>query len=370
MKKRFLHICLSESWGGLEMAVLRWNQILSQHGHYNMNICTPGSPLSRNLKLEALPLLEWDSAHYFSPDFTWKLRKLIQEKKFDAVVLQNLRDLWIVSPALYKENETLLIGFAQMLLSVKKTDFLHRLVYSRLDHLLTLTNWQQTALLPWLPVPPEKYKTIPNFVNTKVFHPDNRSDDFRYQLGFSKDDFVIGIIGRIDEQKGQLELLKAFAKISKNYRKARLVIVGEPTRGEERQEKYFNHLKEQTEKNDLSNQVHFFGFQKETQKITANFDLFVLASHQETFGFVVVEAMASGVPVLGTNAGGVPEILKQGELGFLCEPKRWEALSEKLVLILENKSLRDSKKEKALLWAREFYDRQKVYQRFINLIDR
>lgn len=369
MKKRFLHICLSESWGGLEMAVSKWNEILREQGHYNMNVCTPSSPLAEDLKMKAFPIQEWDSAHYFSPDFTWKLRKLIREKSFDYVILQNLRDLWIVSPALYNWPSTQLIGFAQMLLAVKKTDLLHRLVYSRLNHLMTLTEWQIEALMPFLPVPRNKYKTVPNFVDTSQFHPGHRSDGFRHQMGFKTEDYVIGVIGRIDEQKGQLELLKAFHDISDKFGSTHLMIVGEPTLGEPRQEEYFRHLKERVQKYRLEKRVHFQGFQKDTRRLFANFDLFVLPSHEETFGYVVVEAMASGTPVLGTRAGGVPEILQQGDCGFLCEPKSSQSLAEQLEYILTHQKERTAKREKALTRAREFYDRKAVYERFMKIIE-
>ncbi len=365
---RFLHICLSESWGGLEMAILKWNQILSEKGHKNTTICTPNSPLAEALKEEAFPVIEWDSALYFAPDFTWKLRKLVKQKKYDVVVLQNLRDLWIVSPALYKIKKTKLVGFCQMLVNVKKKDPLHQLVYRRLDHLLTLTDWQQGALSPYLPVRDGIFATIPNFVDTRVYHPHHRSENFRYKYGFSEDDFVIGIIGRIDQQKGQLELLKAFAKISKTFTKAQLLIAGEPTKGEPQQENYFSHIKAQVTKNGLDKKVHFIGFQKETNVLTANLDLFVLASHQETFGYVVVEAMASGVPVLGTKAGGVPEILENGDCGFLCQPKDWEDMANQLEQILTQSEEREKKAHRGLERARSFYDREKVYQRFIKLI--
>ena len=123
MSLRFLHVCLSESWGGLEMAVSNWNNILSENGHDNTNICTPDSPLANDLKTSGHLVIEWDSAHYFSPDFTWKLRKLIKIEKPTAVLLQNLRDLWIVSPALWGLDQVSLFGFTQMLVGVKKMIF-------------------------------------------------------------------------------------------------------------------------------------------------------------------------------------------------------------------------------------------------------
>lgn len=367
-RKRILHICLSEAWGGLEMAVTRWNDILSENGHTNLNVCTPDSPLAQDLKSNDYDVIEWDSAKYFAPDFTYKLRKLIKNNHFNAVVLQNLRDLWIVSPALWGIENVKLIGFTQMLTNVKKKDFLHRKIYNRMDMALTLTDWQQKALAPYLPIPPEKYHTIPNFVDCKSFHPDWRSDDRRYQLGFKKEHFVIGIIGRIDEQKGQWELLRAFAKIIPNFKNARLMIVGEATLGEPKQEAYFKKLKDFVSDLKMQNRVFFKGFQKETNKLTANFDLFVLASHQETFGFVVVEAMASGTPVLGTQAGGVPEILGNGKRGYLCQPKNINDMAEKLEHILTNAEERHAKAQEALSYTRGFYHRQKVYERFIDLL--
>lgn len=255
-----------------------------------------------------------------------------------------------------------------MLVNVVKKDFLHRWIYDRLTYVLTLTDWQQEALSPFLPIPRRKYKTIPNFVDCSVFHPKWYNDDYRYQLGFTKDNFVIGVIGRIDEQKGQLELIEGFAKIKDEYANAQLIIVGEPTIGEIKQENYFKKLQATVSKFKLESRVHFKGFQKETQKLTANFDLFVLPSHRETFGFVVVESMASGTPVLGTNAGGVPEILGKGEFGYLCEPKNPDSIADQLVYILNNPEERKLKAEKALQRVRSFYDRQKVYTRLMNII--
>ncbi len=321
-KKRFLHICLSESWGGLEMAVSRWNQILEENGHHNLNICTPESPLSEDLKASGHKTIEWDSARYFAPDFTYKLRALVQKEKIDVVIIQNLRELWIVSPALWGLNKVKLVGFTQMLIGIKKKDPFHKLIYNRLDHALTLTDWQQQALKPYLPIPASKYKTIPNFVDCQRFHPGLRSDDYRYQLGYKPEHFLIGVVGRIDEQKGQIELLQAFQSILTDFPNTRLLVVGEPTMGESRQQEYFLKIKDFVRDHKLEKQVQFFGFQKEPHKVFANLDLFVLPSYRETFGYVVVEAMASGTLVLGTQAGGVPEILGDGEYGFLCEPSR------------------------------------------------
>ena len=362
MKKTFLHICLSESWGGLEMAVTKWNDVLSSHGHSNLNICTPDSPLAKDLKSKGYPLLEWNSAKYFSPDFTFKLRQLFNNYQIDAVLLQNLRDLWLVTPAMLGKNDIKLIGFCQMLVGIKKKDLLHKFVYNRLDKLCVLTDWQKKALLPYLPVDARKYSTVPNFVDCEHFHPNRRSDSFRYQIGIKDDQFAIGVIGRLDEQKGQRELIKAFAQVSKKFVNCRLVIVGEPTVGEPEQEAYAQELYKLVKDLKLDSKVLFFGFRKDTNILSANFDLFVLPSYRETFGYVVVEAMASGTPVVATQAGGVPEILGQGEFGYLCKPKNADDLALKLEEALSNPDQRSEKAKKALSRVRDVYEKNNVYE--------
>jgi len=365
-RKTFLHICLSEAWGGLEMAVSNWNEVLKFHGHRNVNICTPDSPLSKDLQLKGFNTLNWDSTDYFAPDFTYKLHKLTKKYKIDVIILQSLRDLWIVSPALYRKKNIKLIGFCQMLVGVKKRDLLHRMVYSRLDHLCTLTKWQIGALLPYLPVAREKYTVIPNFVDCERFHPKRRSSAFRHQFGIKDDEFAIGIIGRLDKQKGQKELIEAFAKISSKFLNTKLVIVGDPTLNEEGED-YKNLLHQMVQQYDLEKRVIFNGFRQDVNLVTAAFDLFVLASYRETFGYVVVEAMASGTPVLGTDAGGVTEILGSGEFGFLCKPKNSTSLADQLEYILAHPEERKRKAEAALKQVRKTYEKNKVYNQLKKL---
>ena len=351
------------------MTVSKWNEILKENGHENFNICSPHSPLSRDLKNRNLAVTEWENTRYFSPNFTLKLRKYIREKQVDTILMQNLRDLWIVSPALCGLKNVQFMAFAQMLVGVKKTDFLHRRIYRPLKYLFTLTRWQQKVLEPYLPIPTEKYRTLPNFVDTSLFNPCHKSHDFRKSLGFEAEDFLMGVVGRIDKQKGQYELIQAFSQLAPRHPKAQLLIVGEPTLGEKKQQIYYEKLINQANQSGVKSRVHFHGFEKNPHHLLSNLDLFILPSHRETFGYVIVEAMASGTPVLGTDSGGVPEILEYGQLGTLFQPKSISDLKEKLEKILNNPREQGEKSLKALKKARNFYDHQKVYEHFMQIID-
>lgn len=351
------------------MTVSKWNEVLRDNGHENFNVCSPHSPLGQDLKSRGFPVIEWDNTHYFSPGFTLKLRKYIIKKQVNIILMQNLRDLWIVSPALCGLKNVQLMAFAQMLVGVKKTDFLHQWTYKPLKYVFTLTDWQQKALKPYLPIPEEKYRTLPNSVDTSLFNPRHRSAEFRKSLGFEPEDFLMGIVGRIDRQKGQYELIRAFSPLAFKNPKIHLLIVGEPTRGEKKQQAYYEKLLDQVNQSNLKSRIHFYGFNKNPHFLLSNLDLFILPSHRETFGYVVIEAMASGTPVLATNSGGVPEILEYGQLGNLFQPRSIPDLKEKLEKVLTKPEEQKEKALKALEKARHFYDRQKVYERFMEIIN-
>ena len=81
MSKNFLHVCLSPSWGGLEMAVGRWNDILKEKGHRNFNLCSPNSPLEQELLKKGAWVKSLSSRPYLSPSFSFQFRNLVKKEK-------------------------------------------------------------------------------------------------------------------------------------------------------------------------------------------------------------------------------------------------------------------------------------------------
>ena len=93
------------------------------------------------------------------------------------------------------------------------------------------------------------------------------------------------------------------------------------------------------------------------------FDLVILPTYEETFGLVAAEAMIMGVPVIGSNAGGVPEIISHGNNGLLFETKNMSDLSKKIDMIIENKNLRDNLISNAPEYAYKEFDYNKHFDR-------
>ncbi len=164
-------------------------------------------------------------------------------------------------------------------------------------------------------LPQDRLVVIPYGMDAPPADP-SRRDAIRREFGAGPDDLVIGTMGRLEEQKGQSDLIDAMAHLPS----ARLVLVGRgsldaPLRARAAP---------------LGPRVHFAGFRTDVAAVMAAFDIFALPSRWEGFGLVLLEAMAQGLPIVGSAAGSIPEIVVEGETGLLVPPGDAAALGRAL----------------------------------------
>lgn len=174
---------------------------------------------------------------------------------------------------------------------------------------------------------------VPNGIDLARF--ENLSkEDIRSKLEI-KDEKIILFVGTLRPVKGVKYLIEAMKTITDKNKNTRLFLVGD---GEER--KYLENLVRTL---NIERYVTFIGKvqnDKVPEYMTAS-DVFVLPSLSEGFPVTVVEAMASGLPIVATDVRGLPEIIKNDENGFLVEPKNPNRIAEKVLLLLEDDELRE-----------------------------
>jgi len=156
------------------------------------------------------------------------------------------------------------------------------------------------------------------------------SRQYREELGL-KDDPVIGIIGRLSEEKGHDYLVAAMPAILKEFPKAKLLIIGEG-----RTEKK---IKELARIEGVENNILFIRSVQDTARILAIMDIFVMPSIKEGLGIALVEAMATGLPVVGTRVGGIPSLIKDKENGLLVESGDSQGLAIAILELLKDKDM-------------------------------
>ncbi len=178
-----------------------------------------------------------------------------------------------------------------------------------------------------------KAMTIINGVDIQKFRRSISGDEVREEFGINKKTALVGIIGRIDPNKGHDVLIEAAACVLRDV-DFRLMIVGTPSPGAEG---WANQLRYDLLKYQIDSHVIFTGFREDIPQIMAALDLLVLVSEKEGCSRSVLEAMAMGLPVIGTDTGGTPELVVDGVTGLLIPPKNPDALARTMVNLLTHR---------------------------------
>jgi glycosyltransferase involved in cell wall biosynthesis len=191
-------------------------------------------------------------------------------------------------------------------------------------------------------------------IDFKSFHPMYRNERLRNELGIT-DKVTFLYVGRVSYEKDLDVLSRSYHSIRQKYKgQVAMVITGDGP--------YLDKCKQMFPKDTI-----FTGFKKgkDLSEIYASCDIFVCPSSTETFGNVILEAMASGIPVIGADAGGVGEIIMQGETGVKFSERNVEELTKCMDELIRDVDLRTYLKENAL----EFSSKRSWNKVFDGLID-
>ncbi|MDD5589869.1 MAG: glycosyltransferase family 4 protein [Candidatus Portnoybacteria bacterium] len=172
---------------------------------------------------------------------------------------------------------------------------------------------------------------VPNGVDLRKFRISNGENQTRSKLGIGKDEKIIITVSRLVKKNGLGDVIGALALLPENYKF--LVLGSGPLE---------KNLKFKAKKLELENRVLFLGdvANKEIPTYLAIADVFIRPSLSEGLGNSFLEAMAAGVPIIGTPVGGIPDFLKDRETGIFCEVKNPKSVAEKIKLLLENGDLK------------------------------
>lgn len=143
-----------------------------------------------------------------------------------------------------------------------------------------------------------------------------------------KDEYLLGSIGTLNEQKGMQYLVRAMPRILEEFPHTKLVIVGEGY--------YKDKLAKLAKELKLTGHVRLTGFVNDVYDELAEMDVYIQPSYSESFGLAILQAMSMGLPIVATNVGGIPEVVTADKTGFLVLPKDSEAIAEAVLELLRN----------------------------------
>jgi glycosyltransferase involved in cell wall biosynthesis len=179
----------------------------------------------------------------------------------------------------------------------------------------------------------DRVYTIYNGI-TPIDSPDeDRRANARARLGLASDSVIIGGVGRLDHAKGFNDLLDAAAILLPNHPRLVVAIAGQGPLRES--------LEQRAARLNIAGRVRFLGFRPDVADVYAAIDIFALPSVCEALPYTLLDAMAAELPVVATTVGGVPEVVVQGETGYLVPPRNPRALAAALARLLTSPRLRN-----------------------------
>jgi len=207
--------------------------------------------------------------------------------------------------------------------------FLEQITAKITHRIITLTEKGKEEHVQMNVAREDKFVPIYSGIDIKKF--ENRHQDVndkRKELKLSEENIIFGAVARLDPVKGNTYLVEAMEEVVLKIPNAKLVIVGDGTEKKE--------IESMIQRLQLSDAVVLTGFRKDVPALLKIFDIFILASLNEGMGRVILEAMASGKPVIATQTGGIPELVQEGQSGLLVPIADAKALSEAMIHLAEN----------------------------------
>ncbi|MBM3253452.1 MAG: glycosyltransferase family 4 protein [Candidatus Omnitrophica bacterium] len=208
-------------------------------------------------------------------------------------------------------------------IKLKFYNWLDHLAIRNFDKIMVVSEPMKIALIR-RHFPLERVIYIPNGVDLDWIHSAN-GEQIREELNLTKDMFIIGIIGRLSKEKGHRYLLMAL----KDIPSAVLLIIGNGPLEKQ--------LKKMAVRLKIKERVIFLGFRHDVNSLIAAIDIFVLPSLTEGLPLALLEAMAAEKPIIASNVGGIPNVIKDGETGILIKPKNPTLIEKAIIQLIDKK---------------------------------
>ncbi|UJL45915.1 glycosyltransferase [Virgibacillus sp. NKC19-16] len=290
------------------------------------------------------------------------LAKVIREEKADIVfsTIPNYNTIAILANLFAFTGAKNIVREAAFLGGSPKENIkllAYGMLYKLSSKVIALSEGVKENIIKQYKVKSEKIKVIYNPVDLDSIENNIKHGQVAgaHQAIFNANEKIIITAGRLVKDKDHETLLRAFAKVNERIH-AKLVILGEGELEED--------LKRTAHEHHVQDKVHFIGFQQNPYIYFKQADVFVLSSKREGFGHVLAEALATGTPVVSTNAKpGAREVLNYGEFGRMCEVGNAEEMADKIYEILTlNKEQTAQIIDKGLTRANEFNAKKIVKQ--------
>ncbi len=332
MTIRSVHVDTARTWRGGQNQVLLTVTGLEALGHPAVLVAHADGALKRRAQ-EGLRFVGFSPKSEFDVHAAWQLGRVFADVVPDVVHVHDPMAVALSAMALAMgrgaTRRPLVVAARRVDFHLKHHAF-SKWKYRQIDVFIAASH-MIAAILAKDGVPPDRTVTIHDGVNVGTIDR-QPAVDAHAAFGLPHGAPIVGNVAALVAHKGQRHLVAAAAHVVRAVPDARFLILGE---GELR-----DALERQVRDLGLERHVRLAGFRSDAIGLTKSFDLFAMSSITEGLGSAMLDAMACGVPVVASRAGGIPEAVEDGRSGVLVPPRDERALSQALIALLRDREAR------------------------------
>ncbi len=302
---------------------------LQQRGHESILICTENSAIAERARSIGCRIFPLACAGDLDLEFMLRVRQLLRQQKPDLVHLHSRRGAdtlgllaarWTHTPAVISRR-----------VDNPESPWLVRLKYGQSGAVIAISEAIRAILLK-SGVPAERVHCVHSAVIAERFRNPRPKEEFIEEFGLCENDFTIAVVAQLIERKNHLHLLRALAAVRDELAPGKVIFFGQGPLEEK--------LGVAVKNLGLTDRVLFAGFRDDLPNYLAHIDLLVHPAAMEGLGVSLIEAAAAGVPIVANPAGGIPEIVRDGENGLLVNCADPTILGQAILGLQQNDTLR------------------------------
>lgn len=270
----------------------------------------------------------------------YKVRKILKQIKPDIVYLHSSKAGAIGRIALAFNFRTKIFYnahgwyFNAQISDKKKKIFalIEKMLALKTNKIINISKSEYESALEYKIASERKMCVIENGIDfTKFKNNGKNREETRKKYNIKDNEILIGVVGRLSEQKDPMTMIRAFELVQKENKNTKLIYVGSGELEES--------VKQYAKEKEILHKVIITGWVNNVEKYIPAFDIAVLPSKWEGFGLVLIEYMACEKPIIASQVGGIKNIIRNEQNGFLVETNNYAMLACKIIETIKNKSI-------------------------------
>lgn len=320
MAKKVLQLCLSDGKGGMELYVDRVIEDLLAEGWEVLGICLKDTKVETYMQRNGIPFKAFASNGQALVNL-FSIRRWLIKENISVVHCHKSSDLRLTTLLKALLPKLKIIYTDHVGGQRPKKSLYHRVAYGSVDRVLSISQATYQRNVHNLPVPRERVVCLPHGVDIAKYQPNRDPAAImakREALGVPADTVLIGLPGRVTPGKGHYVWVKALLELAPSLHFYALSIGGTDY-ASGGVEAFYNKLQRTIAGTSQAEKISFLGHRSDLAEILPVLDVVCIPSENEAFGLAIIESMACGMPIIGSNTGSLPELV-DADSGVLVGP--------------------------------------------------